>query len=560
MSEKSFIDAFRNPVWLTLLLLIAFVSALTLNFATPHGLAISWDSTRYLAASRSIMAGNGPVVLGWSGQPEFLVHYPPMYPAILAVLGKVFGDPQHGGRILNLFLVALNIILGAAIAANVAGGARETRRYAALVTAIAMCVATDLIKAAAFLWSETLFITLSLATLLYMARLLSTDDSQSVPRWRILAIIVLLTGTAALVRYAGLSLIAACTISTLLFSLAPLQRRAARAAAYLTLALAPLAGWFFYSRVITGELTNRVIVWHRPYVDDIQLAVFTMAEWLAPERSSVAVRLAALGCIAVILACAVAGMRQLKWNLAHSSGPEGSNLRSMRMTQVVTVNLIVYGIFLIATISFVDKDVPLDTRLLAPALSQVIPLVVGLLALLLHAGRQGRAITSKVGVIRMVALSFLVLYMVSQGTNLLNYARDVRQNGLGFARIHRGASELMVEVGKLPPAARVYSDYPYLIAFATGRVVPGLPLTGSSQTLLPNARFDAEMKEIVEQSSITPAHLVFFDLQAGNPFVSKPSNVDVVANVTSVRRLKGGVIVSIDGPRKSEAQDASAPE
>ena len=84
---------------------------MSLAFATRLGAGISPDSTVYVDAANNLKMGRGLSVQ--SGPDEFtpLTHFPPLFPALLALLGSLGFDASSGARWLNVLLFGGNIFL-----------------------------------------------------------------------------------------------------------------------------------------------------------------------------------------------------------------------------------------------------------------------------------------------------------------------------------------------------------------------------------------------------------------------------------------------------------------
>src|SRR5687768_2666146 len=89
------------------LLVVGGVCALALMlWTTALGAGVSPDSVLYIDAARNLLAGKGLVALGIP-----LSHYPPGYPAVLALGGLAGIEPLAGARLLNALLFGLNAML-----------------------------------------------------------------------------------------------------------------------------------------------------------------------------------------------------------------------------------------------------------------------------------------------------------------------------------------------------------------------------------------------------------------------------------------------------------------
>src|SRR5215218_6399091 len=84
-------------------LIIPIIGAFLVYIASPYGPGLTNDSARYLRIANVL---RGEHHLG-KAYPEFMRHFPPGYPALLAAGKFVHLDNQTTGRWLNVIAMAL---------------------------------------------------------------------------------------------------------------------------------------------------------------------------------------------------------------------------------------------------------------------------------------------------------------------------------------------------------------------------------------------------------------------------------------------------------------------
>src|SRR5262249_53231128 len=125
-------------------------------WATPEGLGLSDDSIGYIAGARSMLAGHG-YREAWLASDGPVTHFPPGFPAVLALVGLSGLDPLRGARFLDALLFGLNTALLGIL------GWRMTKSLpAGLILATLFVVNDSLLRVHAVAMSEPLFIFLSL--------------------------------------------------------------------------------------------------------------------------------------------------------------------------------------------------------------------------------------------------------------------------------------------------------------------------------------------------------------------------------------------------------------
>src|SRR2546430_1785038 len=186
--------------------LVAALVALVPFFAvTVDGIGVAPDSTQYRSAARSLLAGHGLRSVWWNWRPEPLTHFPPLYPATLALIGRLTGaDPVAVAWWLALVLVAANVLIVgwlAALAARQALGASPlTQARVATVAALFAALSKHMQAASAMALSDSLFVTLVLLSLGALAIALESE------RIELLLLSAALAALSTLTRSVGVTL------------------------------------------------------------------------------------------------------------------------------------------------------------------------------------------------------------------------------------------------------------------------------------------------------------------------------------------------------------------
>ena len=220
-----------------------------LAYSTPFGLGLNDDSIAYIAGARSIMEGQG-YREAWLASNGPVTHFPPGFPAILALIGFVTAlDPVRGARALNGLLFGLNIALTGWVGWRMTGS-----RIVSILASALILLNSSLLYIHSRAMSEPLYIFLMLLSFL----LLDIYFERSHNYWLVALGIVL--GWAYLARYAALSLLA--TMIAALLILHQSWRKRLKSVLILILSAGPwILGWSIRNRIVGGNLTNRVLGW-----------------------------------------------------------------------------------------------------------------------------------------------------------------------------------------------------------------------------------------------------------------------------------------------------------
>jgi 4-amino-4-deoxy-L-arabinose transferase-like glycosyltransferase len=227
-------------VGFTLFSVITFISA-----------GVFWDDGVYLITARALANGEGYRFLHLPGAPP-AVHYPPGWPAILALAWKLF--PTFPGN-LGVFAF-INVILaavGAALAC--AYGIRRLALHPLLALAAVLLFALTLpvMVLDSVLFAEPAFLVLAILTIFAADRVADRGG------WRAALLAGALAGMAMLVRSTGVVLVPAIVVA---LALAGRRREAAIAFAASLVLVLP---WQIWSSLATAELAEPLRGNYGPY-------------------------------------------------------------------------------------------------------------------------------------------------------------------------------------------------------------------------------------------------------------------------------------------------------
>ncbi len=224
-----------------LLALLALIGVTLVFFSTrDYGAGLTPDSVGYISTARNIIAGNG--VTSYSG--AHLVVQPPLYPALLALVGGIFGtDPFQIVAVVNSILFGLIIYFGGLLTFR----ALSAFPVLALIVIVAVLTSIPLFSVSVMAWSEPLFILLALVGIL-MAN--SYIEKQDIASLLFLSIAVALS---SLTRYVGIALILWGVLIVIFFHRGSVKNRIFHAALFGLIPVLAIGIWLLRNYAITGE-------------------------------------------------------------------------------------------------------------------------------------------------------------------------------------------------------------------------------------------------------------------------------------------------------------------
>ena len=206
------------------------------------GLGISPDSRNYLAASSSLLAGDG--YQNHDGTPY--VNWPPLFPTLLAAIDAAGLDPVEAGRFANAAIMGLVIFAaGQLFRMHIASTAL------ALLGTASVLLSWSIIRTFLRLWTEPLFTLLALLFVIYLSNFLHER------KMRTLLLISVLAALAWLQRYAGLTFVLTGLVLIGFWTRdTPWRERFVYSTIFGIIAATPMVIWLVRTYVVASTLTG----------------------------------------------------------------------------------------------------------------------------------------------------------------------------------------------------------------------------------------------------------------------------------------------------------------
>jgi len=502
------------------LLALALAGLLAQRYATVWGGGVSPDSTQYVEGARSLLRGDGISSPDGAGTPRPITLWPPLVSLLLAAPGLLGVEPAEAGAWLTGLLLAANIlVMGLALARATGNSA-----WAAWTGGALMLLSPDLFEVHTWIWSEPLFILLSLGGCALLAAFLERPSASGF--WAAAAI----AGLAGLTRFAGAALGLAGMGLILGFARIPsIQRRAAAAAGFGLVSLGPLGLWMLRNALIAGSATTRELGFRRLYSVHFLPGLETAAAWLLPGGAYSPLRAALL--VVFLLALLWSGVRYLK--AQRSPRLDSSQLRLLPHSLVGF--LACYGAVLLFSKYFVDPFFPLDDRILSPAQAALILLAVMLWHSDLRGATHGAGSQVRSRAVRLLLAVLVVAQLGLSVRQSAAWAATAHEKGLGFNSRSWQESALVGFVAALPQDAVIFSNADDGLLFSTGHPAWRLPTASSSDP-------PAWTAEIQERLGLGEAYVVYFDAITWRDLVT-PSDLQQHLSVEELLQTEEGVVL-----------------
>ncbi len=315
---------------------------LVLLSTTRYGPGISPDSVNYIAAARSLLAGAG--FKTFENTP--FVSWPPLFPALMALLGLVGIKVIAAARFINALTFGLIVFAAGHLLLR-----STTSRKLALVGTGSILLSYPLVFASVFAWTESLFALFVVLFLIFLSKFMAGRNPRDFVLLCVAAALACLQrymGAAVVVTGAGLLLFAMRDESWL--------RRLRHAVVFGFASAAPVGIWVIRNYRLTHTLTGERVASPFPLRHNLNLAVNVVRTWFV-SRSAVE-WMAGAGTFLFAVALVVLLVFVLR-RFRKRTGTAGIQVRN------AAAFMVAYFLFLIVSSTTALFD-PISDRLLAP--------------------------------------------------------------------------------------------------------------------------------------------------------------------------------------------------
>lgn len=246
----------------------AAASAIAVLIANAGGLAIGDDGIGYEAISDSIRTGNG---LGYFLEPRLTI-WPPLWPALMALISKVTTlNPEGAAIVLNALTAAAVVLLVS----------RILRRLVRSEQVQLVGTAVVALGASSMVFGHLLMTDFALAAVT-MALFLVLMNHRDAPSWKMLALAALLITTAFMIRYAGVVTLATAVVWLSIDRRRTVRQRITDVAGLSVAALIVPVAWVLRNHSIDGTTLGERWSSKRGLIPNTFDALATVGNFLTP--------------------------------------------------------------------------------------------------------------------------------------------------------------------------------------------------------------------------------------------------------------------------------------
>ncbi|NPV86544.1 MAG: hypothetical protein HPY45_11110 [Anaerolineae bacterium] len=513
----------KRIVWLGLFLL-AVAGVVLMIYITPNGMGLVNDSVGYIGGARNILAGNGYSRLTGDHSVVPVTNYPPMFSIVLAALG-VFGlDAIPASWWLNILLFGVNVLLTGWVVYRMTSAA-----LFGWLAALIFGVSAPIFQTHSFAMTEPLYLFLSYVLLLLLIAYLHK------PIWIWLVLAGVVAGMAFLTRYVAVSLYVLVGVA-LLAGRSGWRERLFSILIFLVGALPLPIAWLMRNMAVSENVANRQFGFHPIPTDKLTEGLLNFWGWLLPERAGLVERLLPLWSVVLALVL-LAFLGFVVWGAMR--GWRGALLSDRRFFFVWIFALLAasYTAVLWLSLTFVDASPILEHRILSPLYVAAIVLMLAGFDWLWR---------RKAVAARVVVVVLAVFLLLSLSEDSLDVARDLHQDGQGFASRVWRESEVIRAVRSLPEQGLLVSNKATAIYILTGIPSFILPSPLNPATGQPRQGYREDVARIRQLVREGKGFLVVFDYeQLKEEEEGKSWMADVASDLPVYGRYADGVIFGL---------------
>lgn len=501
------------------LLLLALVGVVFVLLSTSrYGAGLSPDSVGYISIARNLIAGAGFV--RYDGNFPTVV-WPPLYPAVLALVGGIFRtDPLLIANILNALVFGLIVYVGGLLTFK----HLSSFPAFALVGAFAILFSIPLFSVSVMAWSEPLFILFVLLSFIFADSYLEKNDVTS---------LILFSSSVALsclTRYLGVTLILWGALIIVIFRRDSLKKKIATLSLFMLISSIPLGIWLIRNYSVSHTLFGSRTSSPNTLFQILSFVISSLLRWYIP-RKIVDHR--------SILAFVIAGA--VLFTGLSLKGSWQSVKIALRQISPAILFAFVYTACLVITSTTTAYDRINDSdRLLSPIFVSLTLLFLVLAQAMVEPYR--KSFSKKiVNSFMIIVIAILLAYPI--GAVILKVI-DLNQMGQGYSsKAWKGSETIqyLIQHQRVKPECTVYTNGPdaaYILAHLAVKKCPARTEYNFPEVANDFSRLSGSWPE---ESN---ACIVWFD-KIDRKYLLTIDELKAVANIDQIVRLEDGAIYSV---------------
>lgn len=464
--KKYFIQFIFDAVFILVSFLLVFI-------VSRNGAGCSSDDVVYLGVAYNLLHTHQLTVpFGiWFNAP--LTHFPPLFTILIAIFSAISGGSvDMGARILNAFLFSCNILV-----------IIITLRRLRLPQWVPYVAAGVFLTSISYMSSHAAAASEPAMLLFGQIALLAAYEYSIQRRKIILWVCVVFLWFVTLIRYAGVTYLLAIGIYLVIIVDSKIKIRWLNVGAMIASAM-PIVLWTAWTITSNGRIADRVLTYHHISLVRFQEAFFAISLWI--NRSDII----PLGGIVLLVCSAV----YVLYMLIVAKRKKYNN----QVLNLFGLFSVVYVVFLLLCLWFVDAAINLDDRILLPLQEIAVICFFAILPKILK--------IRKLYYCRFICMIMGAAYLLP----FILWYRNYWVNGVGYASSKWNKSTLFTNIHQIPPSSVIYSNVPQMIFFQDSRGAYELPWKYSLTSLQVNPDFKQQFADMMINIANNRGYIVYF--------------------------------------------------
>jgi len=212
----------------------------------------------------------------------------------------------------------------------------------------------------------------------------------------------------------------------------------------------------------------------------------------------------------------------------------GDNTLGVIIPSVFVIYFLLYIVFLIISISFLDAHTPLNERILLPVFLMV---TAGGISVLRQTSQIFNHPWLWYGVV-----SFVIVSANVRAESVVSGVKNIHDNGIGYISSRWRNSDILRYLSDISEGIKIYSNGPDIIYFWTEKKAVLLPVKINPATLRENPEYYDRIARLVQECIKGNAIVVYFYLVNWRWYLPDKEEIDSLSKVTYALRFEDGVI------------------
>jgi hypothetical protein len=372
---------------------------------SKYGIGVQPDSVAYISTARNLVNGKGFIL--YNGQ--FYVHWPPLFPIILAIISFFNIDPLNSVRIVNAIVFGLIIFFSGYLFLSY-----FKSKLFAFIGILAILLSPQLLKVSGMALSEPVYILLSILFCLIFPTCLT---KKGIPPF---IFSILIASLACLQRTLGITLILTGTFLFFLNNQLSIRTRITYATTFFSLSVLPALLWIVRNYIFTGTFTGVRAPAYYGFLKNSLLTFETLARWFVPPYWYYFIGQISFATIIVFVAVWYLIIFRRKKNYP-------TDYKIFQLKCIISY-IVIYLLVLITSSSLTANEIISEGRLLTP----LYPFIIFLVFYRLDNCYKQITFTSvrKRGIILTVGC-LLCLWLLYPASKMIDVLSEWREDGIG---------------------------------------------------------------------------------------------------------------------------------